>query len=181
MAAQRRRKSDSAPRRSAYASALRRLSRRDYAEQELRAALEAEGQPKADIDDAIARVRSLRYLDDRSFAERYTRSRLRSHGQGRGRIRHGLRERGVAPALVERAIGDAAKDGSEREALDALARKYWRIHARVEPETRLRRLWVFLLRRGFPASAVHERLQKLWPKHGGAIEGLEMTAPEELD
>jgi regulatory protein len=179
--AARRRTGTETPRRSAYASALRRLARRDHSEKELRDALVQEGQPAREIADAIERLRSVRYVDDRSFAERYTRSRLRSHGHGRGRIRQGLRARGVGRDLVERALGEVAADGSEQEALDALARKYWRVHAGLAPETRLRRLWVFLLRRGFPAAAVHERLRKLWPKHGDAIEGLEMTASEETE
>jgi regulatory protein len=160
---------------SAYASALRRLARRDHSVHELRTALENEGHLKEDIDDAVKRLQAVRYVDDRSFAERYTRSRAVSHGQGRRRIRQGLRARGVDRELTERALASIEADGTEREALDTAARKYWKIHAKVEPETRMRRLWVFLLRRGFPAGLVHERLRSLWPRHGETLEGLDVA------
>jgi regulatory protein len=161
------------PARKAFTSALRRLARRDHSEQELRRALADEGQTAADIDDAIARLQTARYIDDRSFAERFTRSRLRTRGHGRGRIRQGLSQRGVAREVVDAAIGGIAADGTETEALDALARKYWRLHGRVEPDLRVRRLYTFLLRRGFPAGLVHQRLRALWPKQGSALSELE--------
>jgi hypothetical protein len=49
----------------------------------------------------------------------------------------------------------------------------------VEPERRLPRLWAFLLRRGFTAGLVHERLGALWPRWAKALEGLEPAEPVE--
>jgi regulatory protein len=121
------------------------------------------------VDDALARVKSARYLDDGTYAERYTRSRLQGQRQGRMKIRQGLRTRGVAGELVERALAHAAAEGMERDAVDAAARSYWRTHPRVEPAVRIRRLFVFLMRRGFPAALVRERLRALWPKPGDAL------------
>lgn len=158
------------PARSAFASALRRLARRDHSEHEIRAALLKEGQTPADIDEAVEKLRAARYLDDRKFAERYTRSRLVFRGQGRVRIRQSLRTLGVDGELAERALRQAAEDGSERDALDAAARKYWRAHPRTEPALRIRRLFVFLMRRGFPAALVGERLRSLWPSQREAFE-----------
>jgi regulatory protein len=169
------------PTRTAYASALRRLSRRDHSEHELREALRNEGQTDEDVDDALARVKSARYLDDETYAERYTRSRLQGQGQGRMKIRQGLRTRGVAGELVERALGQAAAEGMERDALDAAARSYWRTHPRVEPAVRIRRLFVFLMRRGFPAGLVHERLRVLWPKPGAELEELDVVDQADED
>jgi regulatory protein len=154
---------------------LRRLGRRDHSEHELREALRNEGQTDEDVDDALARVKSARYLDDRTYAERYTRSRLQGQKQGRLKIRQGLRTRGVAGELVERALQDAATEGLEKDALDAAARSYWRTHPRVEPAIRVRRLFVFLVRRGFPAGLVHERLRALWPKPGESLEEFEVV------
>jgi regulatory protein len=169
------RHSDAPPRRSAFASALRRVARRDHSEHELRVALENEGQAKADIDDALARLRSSRFVDDGTFAERYTRSRATSHGQGQRRIRQSLKARGIAPELAERALRGIAQDGTEREALDLVARKYWRLHTKVEAETRMKRLWVFLLRRGFAPGLVQERLRSLWPRHGETLEDCDVA------
>jgi len=167
------------PTRTAYASALRRLARRDHSEHELREALRTEGQTHEDVEDALARVKSARYLDDRTYAERYTRSRLQGQRQGRIKIRQGLRTRGVAGELVERALSQAAADGIEKDALDSAARSYWRTHPRTEPALRIRRLFVFLMRRGFPAALVHERLRALWPTPGAAL--LEFEAVDDAD
>ena len=62
---------------------------------------------------------------------------------------------------------------TSRRSLDALARRYWKQHARVEPERRLPRLWAFLMRRGFAPALVRERLAALWPRWSDALEGLE--------
>jgi regulatory protein len=167
------------PARSAFASALRRLARRDHSEQELRQALRDEGQTDEDVAEALARVKTARYVDDGTYAERYTRSRLLGRGQGRMRIRQDLRTRGVASELVEQALRGAIAEGTETEALDAVARSYWKTHPRVEPVLRLRRMFVFLMRRGFPGGLVHERLRALWPKPGASLEELE--AGDETD
>ena len=37
----------------------------------------------------------------------------------------------------------------------------------------LRKLWAFLLRRGFPAGLVNDRLHALWPRWSDALDGLE--------
>ena len=161
--------------RSAFGSALKRLARRDHSEQELRAALVREGHEPEQVEDAVSRTKSARYVDDARYAERFTRSRLAERGQGRAVIRHGLRQRGVQGELVDRVLKQAATDGTEKEALDSVARKYWRLHTKVAPEIRMKRLWAFLMRRGFPAGLVHERLYALWPKQGEILEGLEVA------
>ena len=166
---------------SAYQRALRRLARRDHSEEELRRALEARGHTPDEIDDALQRLRSQRYVDDASFAERFARSRLTHRGQGRIRIRQGLRQRGVASEKVEAGLAAAFRDVPEDEVLDRVARRYWRQHSRVEPASRLPRLWGFLLRRGFAPTAVRRRLLTLWPRWSDALEGLEPLEPPHDD
>jgi regulatory protein len=168
---------ESAP--TAYQRALLRLARRDHSENELRRALLRLGYPEKEVEGAVRRLRAERYLDDAAFAARFARSRLADRGQGRHRVRHGLRERGVAPALVERGLQEALTEVSEAGTLDAVARRYWRQRAREEPERRLRGLWLFLVRRGFPAGLVHERLRALWPRFRDALAGLDPVTIED--
>jgi regulatory protein len=168
---------EAAPPPTAYQRALRRLGRRDHSVAELRRALLDRGHEPDEVEAAIERLRAERYLDDRGFAERFARSRMAHQGLGRARVRQGLRQRGVARAETEAGIAGALGEVDERVVLDGLARRYWRRHARVEPERRLPHLWAFLLRRGFPATLVHERLKALWPKWSDALEGLEPLEP----
>jgi hypothetical protein len=79
----------------------------------------------------------------------------------------------VSRAETEAGLTSALGEVDEKAVLDALARRYWRQHARVEPARRLPRLWAFLVRRGYAASLVHDRLRALWPRWADALEGLE--------
>jgi regulatory protein len=166
---------------SAYQRALRRLARRDHSVEELRRALAARGHAPDEIEAAIDRLRRERYLDDAGFAERFARSRLAHQGHGRALIRQGLRRRGVDRSEAEAGLKSALREVDEKAVLDGLARRYWRQHARVAPAERLPRLWAFLLRRGFAAGLVHDRLSALWPRHADALEGLEPAEPFAAD
>jgi len=164
---------------TAYGRALARLARRDHSAAEMRRALRRAGHGDTEVERVVARLTAERYLDDAGLAARYARSRIAGQGLGRNRVRAGLRVRGVARATAEAGLREALAEVSEAAALDALARRYWRQHtAEAAPPRRLQKLWAFLLRRGFPAGLVGERLRRLWPRHRDALEGLE---PLELD
>ncbi len=167
------RKTEAEPEGTAYVRALGRLARRDHSQAELKRALLDRGHAPEEVEAAVERLRAQRFLDDAGFAERFARSRLQSHGQGQNRIRQGLHRRGVERETVESGLRKALHDAPESQAIDALARRYWHAHARYEPRVRVRKLWGFLLRRGFPVGLVSERLRALWPRYRDALEGLE--------
>lgn len=128
----------------------------------------------------MERLRNRGYLDDRRYAERFARSGLALRGLGRHRLRAELISRGVKRPLVERGLAEALEEVSEAQVLETLAQKYWRLHQQDEPERRIQKLWAFLLRRGFPAALVRERLEELWPRARRALEGLEMDAENDV-
>jgi len=152
--------------------ALRRLARRDHSVAELRRALTRIGFAAPVVEATLKRLRSEKYLDDEGFASRFARSRVAHHGLGRNRVRQALRARGVSRAIIEKGVAEALRDVSEVEVLEDLARRYWRQHGRDEPLQRIRKLWVFLLRRGFPGDLVRERLATLWPRWREGLEDL---------
>ena len=158
---------------TAYQDALGRLNRRDHSEQELRRELLRRGHAKTEVESALLRLRERRYLDDPRLAARFAHSQLAHRGLGRQRIRAGLRQRGLKPTAIEDGLREALCEVSEAEALERQARKYWRARAADEPRRRLRKLWAFLLRRGFPAALITERLGALWPEWADAAFGLE--------
>lgn len=164
--------------RSAYQDALRRLARRDHSEHELRAALCRRGHSEEAVDRALERLRLSGYVDDRSYALRFARGRLRHQGLGRARIRAALRARGVEREILEEGLSAALGEVSEDQVLDGLACRYWEQHRRDPPARRLRKLWAFLIRRGFPGTLVAERLRALFFDRGEEIEGLSLAAEE---
>ncbi len=129
----------------------------------------------------MLRLRERRFLDDAGFASRYSRSRLQHLGVGRNRLRAGLRAKGVARDTAEAGLKDALVELSEEAVLDRVARQYWKGRTRQEPQRKLRNLWAFLLRRGFPATLVVARLRSLWPRWRDALDGLDPEGPETVD
>jgi len=167
------RRAAAAPPPTAYQRALRRLARRDHSVAELRRALLDRGHGEEEVEAALDRLRRERYVDDTGYAERFARSRMANEGHGRLRVRQDLRRRGVDRRTVEAGIAGALREVDEKGVVDALARRYWRQHAAVEPARRLPRLWAFLVRRGFAPGLVRDRLSRLWPRWSDALEGLE--------
>ena len=159
-------------RESAYQGALRRLARRDHTEAEIRAAL-GRTHPEKDVEEAVRRLRQAGYLDDAGFAARFARSRLVHQGQGRYRIRQALRAKGVAGTPAEAGLQAALAEVPEAGVVDAMAQRYWRRRTGDDPRRRLRSVWAALVRRGFPASLVSERVAALWPRWRDALAGLE--------
>ena len=160
---------------SAYERAVGRLSRRELSVAELRRALERAGHAENEIETTLQRLRGQGHLDDAALAGRYARSRLAYQGHGRYRIREALRFRGVAAGTTDQGLARALAEVPEADALDAVARRYWARRASVEPRLRLSKLRGVLLRRGFPATLVRERLQSLWPAWARELEAEEAS------
>ena len=165
---------------NAFAYALRRLALRDHSEREIVSALGRKAFAADEIASVVERLRRERLLDDARYAQRHASNRIGARGMGRNRVRAELRRRGVPRETVEAGIAAALQDVSEAESMEAVARRYWRQHARVAPETRFRRLHSFLMRRGFAAALVVELLRGLWPEWRQALDDFE-TAPSASD
>jgi regulatory protein len=158
---------------------VRRLARRDHSEGEIREALLRADYARDEVEATLDRLREGGLLDEQAFAEHFARVRLQDFGLGRYRIRQALRGRGVAAATVEKGLAEALKDAPEASVLEASAQKYWRSHARDAPAVRVRKLWAFLIRKGFAPGLVVERLGHLWPEWKDALEGLESVGQDE--
>ena len=172
------RKPASGPQRpsNAYVCALRRLALRDHSERELLGVLCRNGFGEDEIATVIDRLRRERLVDDARFARRHAALRIGARGVGRNRVRSELRRRGVPPETVEAGLRDALHDVSEADALDVVARRYWKSHARIVADVRFRRLFAFLLRRGFAPALVSERLRSLWPEWRTALNDLDAAS-----
>ena len=137
------------------------------------------GYEEAAIEAVLIRLTQDRYLDDAGYAARVARTRLRVDGLGRHRIRQDLRARGVAREVAESGLAEALREVPEAETLDRIAQRYWRNRVSDEPRQRLRKLWAFLTRRGFPSDLVRARLAELWPRWRDALDGLEAAEGED--
>lgn len=134
----------------AWAYALRLLSIRPRAREELRLRLLRRGFSSEVVERVLTRAEDAALLDDRAFAQLYAEDRLLSRPCPRRRVAWELKARGVAAPLAEEAARSVLPELSEEDlARQALAarRKLWE---GLPPAVALRRAYSFLLRRGFP-------------------------------
>lgn len=136
-----------------YDKALDSLARRARSAADLARWLKEKEFTKEEIDPAIDRLTTLGLLDDLAYARGFARTRL---GAGRGfgprRVAMELGRKGVAREIIDgvlRELADEEGGGDERAAAEAVAVRRVRGMAKLTPEARQRRLYGFLVRRGF--------------------------------
>lgn len=151
----------------AYAAALRLLTRRGYAEGELKKRLLDKGYSLDDVAFALERCRDLGYLDDVYFAQQRALALLRNGRAVGVRARLDLRHRGIAKEIAAAAVAAAEAEHPPLELLRAqLQRRYPHFDFASADAASRRRLINFFLRRGFELSLVLSTLhaeKDNWP------------------
>ena len=97
--------------------ALRYLTVRMRSEWEMRQYLEKKQVPTEDIDAIITYLYSYHYLDDAQFAASFIRDKLRFNPCGRIKLSYALRDKGIAPELIEDALAEEYPEEAERAQL----------------------------------------------------------------
>ncbi|MBY5947463.1 recombination regulator RecX [Photobacterium rosenbergii] len=110
------------PTQSAKQAAVRYLSRRDHAEQELQQKLLARGFEQEEVDEAVALCLDYNWLDDARFAERLLNNGI-AKGWGLLRIRQEMAHKGIHEEVVSQLFEDDEFDWFEH-ALEVARRKY---------------------------------------------------------
>ncbi len=131
--------------------ALNMLALRARSARELRRQLLRKGEPAAQVDAAIDRLHAAGLLDDGAFARQFARVKALGVGMSRRRIQQELGRRGVARETGDNAIADVFEEEQLDEAtvVERAARKKLRSLASLDVDTRKRRLFAFLARRGY--------------------------------
>ena len=147
----------------AYDRALALLAQRGRSREELRRALLRKGEPASAVESALERLVRAGLLDDASYARSYSRSKVLGPGHSRRRLRQELARRGVEREIADDAIDDVLTDESvdEEAIIERVARRKLRALARVDAETRDRRLWAFLARRGYEPDDIRRAIAKV--------------------
>jgi regulatory protein len=147
--------------------ALRLLTLKPRAVQEMLRKLRERGHNPSAVAEVVGRLEAQGLLDDAAFAEHFARVRS-ARGHGRGRLLTDLLVRGVDRRVAERAIDGvlAAEGVDELEAAGALARKRIGQLCGLPRDVVFRRVVAYLERRGYRGSGVHSMVQGLL--RGGA-------------
>ena len=143
-------------------AALRALARRGYARADLERRLTRKGHLRSAAVGALERLAARGLIDDGRYAEEYARARA-ARGSGQPRLVRDLLAQGVERRVAEAAVRRALEiEGIVPEtAARALALRRARQLRDLAPTVRRRRLFAFLLRRGYPEPQVRELVDEL--------------------
>jgi regulatory protein len=134
---------------AAHAAALRLLTTRARTRAELRHRLEERGFEAAAVAETLDRLERVGLVDDAALAEAVAEGRA-DRGLDAPAIAAELRDRGVNPAVAERAAQAAVPDEDRADRCRQVARaRLAQLHG-LPPATQLRRLAAYLSRRGYP-------------------------------
>lgn len=130
---------------------------------ELRRGLIRKGEPPADVDAAIERLRGSGLLDDGNYARQLARSKALGAGHSRRRIGQELAKRGVERSVADAAIVQVFEEEAvdESASIDRAARKKARSLSALDATTRQRRLYAFLARRGYDSDAIGAAIRRV--------------------
>jgi regulatory protein len=133
------------------------LARRPYSTAEIRRNLEGKEIAPSVIDEALARLADLGYVDDDAFARYWVENRERFKPRGPRALQYELRQKGIAPTIIDAVLADLdASDSAYRAAqpklqrLRGLSRRDFRDS-----------LGAFLARRGFNYDIIQEVINQL--------------------
>ena len=143
-----------------FAYALKLLAAKSRSEQQLRDKLASKAWiDAAFIDDAIARLKEMGYVNDRAFALNYATSRLALKSIGRARLARELAEKQLSRDVVEETLSTVFEEVAEEDLLERAIEKQMRMHGKPTDEKSLRRLYAYLMRRGFPYDQIIKKVR----------------------
>ncbi|MBC8079172.1 MAG: RecX family transcriptional regulator [Gorillibacterium sp.] len=155
----------------AYVDAIRFISIRARSIKEVEQKLTSRGYEPPMITIIVQELLEREYLDDQHFAELWAQERMTLQKKGRKWVEIELKQKGVDQQFITAATGKVAEEDECKYALEA-AQKKWK-QTSGDTFIRKRKLYEFLLRRGFSPSVVSITVK--------AIDGIPLEEEWELD
>ena len=153
------------------------LRQRPRSEFEIRERLRLKGYDREIIDTVVEDLRRLGEIDDEKFAMLWMQSRMHSNPVGDVVLKHELKIKGVADPIIEATLSRKAKDYDEYEVAFNMAveqfERFKKLDAsaslgidpersrRVDKKKALKRVYDFLLRRGFKYDTIRKVIEGL--------------------
>ncbi len=107
-------------------------------------------------------------VNDAEFAGMFVRDRLKRKPIGTAMLRQQLMTKGIPPHIIERVLGQLVNNEDQERAAEELAAKRLTLSsgsfARLDPSKRKRRLFEYLLRRGFSTDIATKTVRNLFAR-----------------
>ena len=141
------------------------LGRRELSEAQVRQRLAKRGHDDAEIDAAVARLKSDRSLDDSRVAGAIARSETSLRKRGKLRVKRRIEAAGIAPAIAQRAIDDTFQDIDADALIAAALDRRLRGRTTIEDDREFQRLYRYLTSQGFESDRIVPLLRRLRQGH----------------
>jgi regulatory protein len=135
------------------------LKYRQRSEKEISDRLKKKKFPEELIKETIVFLQEKKFIDDSAFSQAWIRERL-AHSIGPRRLKQELKSKGISEEIVENNFKEIAKSYSETETIRQLVESRLSRLRNVDPRTAKRRVYGYLLRRGFSPEAVIDTINQ---------------------
>lgn len=146
--------------RQAVISSLRILTASPKSRRQLEGKLKEKGFDVKIVEKTLSRLEGEGLLNDRIYAEGVARTFLNIRTSGRKRIVYELKKRGIQDSLIEEVLRTLSVD-VERTRAEELAHHQNERWSKLDQSRRRKKIYNFLLRRGFDYSLSREVVEKL--------------------
>jgi regulatory protein len=140
-------------------AAVQFIAYRPRSEREVRDRLRKREYSDTAIEIAIEKVYGWGYLDDQAFAKLWVENRLEHRPRGERLLSQELRQKGINSEVIANVLEET--DLNEQDSALELARKRAPRLAKLDPQTRERRLSQYLARRGYGWDVIRTVMSEL--------------------
>ena len=140
--------------------AFRLLKYRPRSEYELCRRLKKRGFPESVIKETLFFLKEKGLINDFEFARIWVESRIKKP-LGIYRLKQELKVKGIDKDLIKKAIESLGNKYKEEEMIKDLLCRRWERLKNIEPQKAKRRLFLYLLRRGFSSEKIQEAINQI--------------------
>ena len=137
------------------------LRQRPRSEFEIRNRLKMKGYGGEVIDFVVESLRRAGEIDDVRFTKLWVENRMHLNPVGDVVLRHELKEKGVAETIIEAALAEKAGAYDEYEVAFNMAAEQFKRLKKIDRRKALKRVYDFLLRRGFKYETVRKIVENI--------------------
>ncbi|MAO66256.1 MAG: hypothetical protein CL666_14770 [Balneola sp.] len=140
---------------------FRILSRRDHSRKELKDKAWKKGYSGHYVEEILDEFEAKEYIDDQKFALTYTQEKFEFNNWGPYKVRNHLFKKGISKSVAENCIQQVFGDKAIKESIVELIKKKKKRYQREPAEKRKKKMFDFLMRKGYPSEQITEYMPLL--------------------
>ncbi len=141
---------------------LNLFNRRMYSEQEITDKLKKKGYEEGVITTVVQKLKESSLIDDYAFAKAFIHDRLCLNPKGSFKIGYELKQKGITQTIIDKVFSEEmVVEGDYNRALEIAKRRLRTLKTIKDKKTIKRRLYNFLLWRGFSYEVIKSTLEQL--------------------